>query len=112
MVITLVNNDNNKNAVSSSPTQLAVSSIEQLPDELLLHIFSFLQASDLLKVELTCHQWKNLAEEETLWKSLYQRHFKVIEAGGETYKESYFRLSEANHHWRKVDELFESFKIC
>jgi hypothetical protein len=79
MVNTLVNNDNNKNAVSSSPTQLAVSSIEQLPDELLLHIFSFLQASDLLKVELTCHQWKNLAEEEILWKSLYQQYFKMIE---------------------------------
>jgi hypothetical protein len=111
MVNTLANSDNNKNAVSSSPTQLAVSSIEQLPDELLLHIFSFLQASDLLEVELTCHQWKNLAEEETLWKSLYVRYFKVIEPVVETYKESYFRLSEADHDWRKMDELFESFKV-
>jgi hypothetical protein len=30
----------------------------------------------------------------------------------ETYKESYFGLLKADHHWRKVDELFESFKIC
>ncbi|WP_044882050.1 F-box protein [Neochlamydia sp. EPS4] len=112
MVNTLANNDNNKNAVSSFPPQLAVSSIEQLPDELLLHIFSFLQASDLLEAELTCHQWKNLAKEEALWKSLYVRYFKVIEPVGETYKESYFRLSKADHHWRKIDELFESFKVC
>nr|WP_166154229.1 F-box protein [Neochlamydia sp. AcF84]NGY94223.1 hypothetical protein [Neochlamydia sp. AcF84] len=112
MVNTLTNNGNNKNVTSSSLTQLAVCSIEQLPDELLLHIFSFLQASDLLEVELTCHQWKNLAEEETLWKSLYVRYFKVIEPVGDTYKESYFSLSEADHHWGKIDELFESFKIC
>ncbi|BBI16692.1 F-box-like domain-containing protein [Neochlamydia sp. S13] len=79
---------------------------------MLLHIFSFLQPSDLLEVGLTCHQWKNLAKEETLWKNLYQRYFKMIEPVGETYKESYFRLSEANHHWRKIDELFESFKMC
>ncbi|KIC75354.1 hypothetical protein DB41_HO00020 [Neochlamydia sp. TUME1] len=110
MVNTLANNDNNKNAVSSFPTQLAVSSIEQLPDELLLHIFSFLQASDLLEVELTCHQWKNLAEEEILWKSLYQRYFKVSELVGETYKEDYFRMSEADHDWRKVDELLSSLE--
>jgi hypothetical protein len=70
-----------------------------------------LQASDLLKVELTCHQWKNLAEEETLWKSLYQRYFKVIEPVVETYKESYFRMPKADYHWGKVDELFERFKM-
>jgi hypothetical protein len=58
MVITLVNNENHKNVASSVLTQLAVCSIEQLPDELLLHIFSFLQAFDLLEAELTCHQWK------------------------------------------------------
>ncbi|BBI16691.1 F-box protein [Neochlamydia sp. S13] len=111
MVNTLANNDNNKNAVSSFSPQLAVSSIEQLPDELLLHIFSFLQASDLLEVELTCHQWKNLAEEETVWKSLYVRYFKVIEPVGKTYKESYFRMSKAEHQWRKIDELFKGFKV-
>jgi hypothetical protein len=112
MVNILANNDNNKNVTASSPTQPTVGSIQQLPDELLLHIFSFLQASDLLEVELTCHQWKNLAEEETLWKSLYVRYFKVIEPVVETYKESYFRLSEADHDWRKVDGLFKGFKIC
>ncbi|WP_162180758.1 F-box protein [Neochlamydia sp. EPS4] len=110
IVNTLVNNDNNKKAVSSSPPQLAASSIEQLPDELLLHTFSFLQAFDLFEVGLTCYQWKNLAEEETLWKSLYVRYFKVIEPVGETYKKSYFRLSEADHDWRKIDELFKGFK--
>ncbi|BBI16693.1 F-box protein [Neochlamydia sp. S13] len=110
MVNILANNDNNKNVTASSLTQLAVCSIEQLPDELLLHVFSFLQASDLLEVELTCHQWKNLAKEETLWKSLYVRYFKVIEPVVETYKESYFRLSEADHDWRKIDELFKGFK--
>jgi hypothetical protein len=110
MVNILANNDNNKNVTASSLTQLAVCSIEQLPDELLLHIFSFLQASDLLEVELTCHQWKNLAEEETLWQSLYQQYFKVIEPVGETYKEDYFRMSKADHQWRKVDELLSSLE--
>jgi hypothetical protein len=36
--------------------------------------------------------------------------FKVSEPVGETYKESYFRLSEADHDWRKVDELLSSLE--
>ncbi|BBI16241.1 F-box protein [Neochlamydia sp. S13] len=77
MVNTLTNADNHKNGTTISPNDSAATSIKQLPDELLLHIFSFLQAFHLLEVELTCHQWKNLAHDETLWKNLYQKHLKI-----------------------------------
>ncbi|KIC75224.1 hypothetical protein DB42_AK00240 [Neochlamydia sp. EPS4] len=66
MVNTLTNADNHKNGTTISPNDSTVTSIKQLPDDLLLHIFSFLQAFDLLEVELTCHRWKNLAHDETL----------------------------------------------
>jgi hypothetical protein len=78
MVNTLTNADNHKNGTTISPNDSTVTSIKQLPDELLVHIFSFLQAFDLLEVELTCHQWKNLANDETLWKDLCRKHLKKL----------------------------------
>ncbi|BBI16239.1 F-box-like domain-containing protein [Neochlamydia sp. S13] len=71
MVNTLTNADNHKNGTTISPDDFTVTSIKQLPDELLLHIFSFLQVFCLLEVELICHQWKNLAKDKALWKNLY-----------------------------------------
>ncbi|KIC73255.1 hypothetical protein DB41_JM00080 [Neochlamydia sp. TUME1] len=54
----MANADNHKNGTAISPNDSTVTSIKQLPDELLLHIFSFMQAFCLLELELTCHQWK------------------------------------------------------
>ncbi|KIC75219.1 hypothetical protein DB42_AK00190 [Neochlamydia sp. EPS4] len=71
MLNTLTNAGNHKNGATISPNESTVTSIKQLLDELLLHIFSFLQAFCLLELELTYHQWKNLAKDKALWKNLY-----------------------------------------
>ncbi|WP_044881702.1 F-box protein [Neochlamydia sp. EPS4] len=105
MVNTLASTDNHKNGPAISPNDSTATSIKQLPDELLLHIFSFLQAFDLLEVELTCHQWKNLANDETLWKNLYQKHFELYGPDEGPFKESYFAA-----HWEKcLDEKTMAF---
>ncbi|BBI16251.1 F-box protein [Neochlamydia sp. S13] len=105
MVNTLTNADINKNGMTISPNDSTVTSIKQLPDELLLHIFSFLQAFDLLEVELICHRWKNLANDETLWKNLYQKHFEIYGPDEGPFKESYFAA-----HWEKcLDEKTMTF---
>ncbi|KIC75228.1 hypothetical protein DB42_AK00280 [Neochlamydia sp. EPS4] len=110
MVNTLINADNHKNKIITSSTESTVISIKQLPDELLLHIFSFLQAFELLAVELTCHRWKNLAHDETLWKNLYQKNYETDLPDEGPYKESYFAAHRVEQRNKKIDEIFRSLK--
>ncbi|KAM4808358.1 S-phase kinase-associated protein 2-like [Rhinophrynus dorsalis] len=50
-------------------TQSAVS-WNELPDELLLSIFSYLHLTDLLKVSRVCKRWHRLSTDESLWQNL------------------------------------------
>jgi len=45
-----------------------------LPDEICLSIFSFLDFFELIVAECTCRQWKYLASDSSLWKAQYLRH--------------------------------------
>jgi hypothetical protein len=110
MVNTLTNADNHKDGTAISPNDSTVTSIKQLPDELLLHIFSFLQALDLLEVELTCHRWKNLANDETLWKELGRKHFEKWWVDEKPYKESYFAAHRAKRRYEKILAFLGSLK--
>ena len=44
-----------------------------LPDELVLHIFSFFGAKSLACVDRVCHKWHGLANDNDVWKSLIKR---------------------------------------
>ncbi|KIC75231.1 hypothetical protein DB42_AK00310 [Neochlamydia sp. EPS4] len=77
---------------------------------LLVHIFSFLQALDLLEVELTCHRWKNLAEDKTLWKNLYQKHLKIYWREGKSNKKSYFITLHGEREDEKIMAFLGSIK--
>jgi hypothetical protein len=110
MVNTLANADNHKNKIAISSTESTVTSIKQLPDELLVHIFSFLQGFDLLEVEQTCHQWKNLASDETLWKDLCRKHFEKCWVDVKPYKESYFVAHRAKRRYEKTMAFLGSIK--
>ncbi|KAL6057483.1 2-isopropylmalate synthase [Balamuthia mandrillaris] len=49
-------------------------SLMQLPQEVLLRTFSFLPVKDVANVALTCHECKNLAEDDIyLWRKLTKR---------------------------------------
>nr|NGY95254.1 hypothetical protein [Neochlamydia sp. AcF84] len=110
MVNTLTNANSHKNGITISPNDSTVTSIKQLPDELLLHIFSFLKAFDLLEVELTCHRWKNLAEDKTLWKNLYQKHLKIYWREGKSNKKSYFITLHGKREYEKTMAFLGSLK--
>ncbi|MBS4165449.1 Uncharacterized protein NEOC65_000509 [Neochlamydia sp. AcF65] len=110
MVNTLTNADSHKNGITISPNDSTITSIKQLPNELLLHIFSFLQAFDLLEVELTCHQWKNLAHDETLWKDLCRKHFEKCWVDEKPYKESYFVAHRTKREHEKLMAFLGSLK--
>nr|XP_039248176.1 F-box only protein 3-like [Styela clava] len=62
-----------------------------LPNEVLLHIFSFLELDDLNRVFLTSWRCKQLSENEQLWKTLCKKHWLLTErkSNSETWKENF-----------------------
>lgn len=47
------------------------TSIQQLPNEILLHIFKFLSTSDLwFHVQFVCRQWEELSQCHCLWETI------------------------------------------
>ncbi|XP_075212397.1 F-box and WD repeat domain containing 5 isoform X2 [Lycorma delicatula] len=53
------------------------SSWNYVPDTILLHIFQYLSAKELLDVGLTCQSWNRVSYDEILWKHLLYRDFKI-----------------------------------
>ncbi|XP_011673491.2 F-box only protein 15 [Strongylocentrotus purpuratus] len=50
------------------------ATMDDLPTEVLLHVFSFLPPSDLLTCVCINRQWMELASDNVLWQPLYQRY--------------------------------------
>ncbi|KAK7471600.1 hypothetical protein BaRGS_00035763, partial [Batillaria attramentaria] len=48
-----------------------------LPDSLLLEVFSFLEAEQLGTVARTCSRFCRVVRDELLWKNLFYRHYKI-----------------------------------
>jgi len=65
-----------------------------LPDETILHIFSFLQPKDLLQTRLVCSNWISYADDPTLWKSLCLVDFNISSPLRSTWKETYAFLGD------------------
>ncbi|CAG9537098.1 unnamed protein product [Cercopithifilaria johnstoni] len=42
--------------------------IKELPKEIALHVMCFLSPADIARISLTCHYWRNLAEDNRLWR--------------------------------------------
>ncbi|XP_033732450.1 F-box/WD repeat-containing protein 5-like [Pecten maximus] len=68
-----------------------------LPDNILLHIFSYLPASAVLKASVTCRCWLRVSYDEYLWRSLFYRHWKIdrsvfIAPGRSSWLQEYKRL--------------------
>ncbi|KAI9317285.1 hypothetical protein BX666DRAFT_1857913 [Dichotomocladium elegans] len=87
-----------------------------LSDELVLHIFSFLTAADLIRCTKVNTKWLRLSNDEMLWKPLFLNRFRTMRTTlpaprsqwwgncGSSSKEvrpSYWKsLYRINHNWR------------
>jgi len=52
-----------------------------LPLELSTRIFSYLEARDLCTAAQVCKRWKEVSEDDALWKAVYVRAFGGVKAG-------------------------------
>lgn len=50
---------------------------QEAPELVLKNIFSYLEASDLRAVFLTCRLWHRIATEDVIWKQLVHRLWKI-----------------------------------
>ncbi|XP_033117239.1 F-box only protein 15-like [Anneissia japonica] len=50
------------------------ASIDDMPDEVLLYIFGFLPANDLLTSASVCRRWLKLSNDDVLWQELYMKY--------------------------------------
>lgn len=46
-----------------------------IPEEVLLHIISFITPQDLLKCSFVCHKWNQLIKSHALWAVIYKRRY-------------------------------------
>jgi len=53
---------------------------DELPNELILHIFSFLDASELTTVSAVCYRWLLLARDDQLWTHLIKARWTWVQA--------------------------------
>ncbi len=53
-----------------------IASINPLPNDVLLTIFSYQEPEDLGRDERVCKKWQKVSNDDVLWKALYQRVFK------------------------------------
>jgi len=51
-----------------STEEEAYSWIGDVPDEVLVHICSFLDPFGLVRAEIVCHRWRNIVSSDILWK--------------------------------------------
>ncbi|KAF4525229.1 hypothetical protein B566_EDAN014004 [Ephemera danica] len=68
-----------------------------LPDTVLLQIFQFLKAPDLLQVSQVCHSWYRVGTDEFLWRDLLHYDYGIdktigLAPGRTSYKDEYYRL--------------------
>ncbi|XP_063424872.1 F-box/WD repeat-containing protein 5-like [Mytilus trossulus] len=50
---------------------------ESIPDDIILHVFSFLPAASLLQAAQVCRCWYRVSRDELLWKDVFYRHWKI-----------------------------------
>ena len=52
----------------------AHATVSSLPHELLLRIFSGLHYRDLVSARRTCSRWREVGEDDLLWRGIVTRH--------------------------------------
>ncbi|CAD6503700.1 BgTH12-03359 [Blumeria graminis f. sp. triticale] len=74
--------------VSRLRPRLYINFFERLPNEVLLHILGFLDATSLLQTACVSREWMSLALEPRLWKKLYLLEgFRIIRAEVKQYED-------------------------
>lgn len=77
--------------------------IQDLPPEVVEHVFSFLDGRNLANVRLVCRQWNMFARTESKWKNLCVREWPALETDPALWKLIDESIpADDPHKWRKI----------
>jgi hypothetical protein len=86
---------------SSSGGRVLIIDENVLPDELWMHVFSFMGNKDICNASLVCKNWKRLCMDNTVWQELYMLKFEPPKiASPFTWRTKYIRKKKLNHNWK------------
>lgn len=74
----------------------ALALFQQLPDSILLHVFSFLDGASLVRTSSVCQQWYDVAYDEVLWRNLVHQKIQKhapLPTDKHSWREEYKRLA-------------------
>nr|XP_034323038.1 F-box/WD repeat-containing protein 5 [Crassostrea gigas] len=74
----------------------ALALFQQLPDSVLLHLFSFLDGPSLVRASSVCQQWYDVAYDDVLWRNLVHQKIQKhapLPADKHSWREEYKRLA-------------------
>jgi WD40 repeat protein len=80
-----------------------VTSFSFLPEEIICHIFSFLEPQTLLCAAQVCTIWNKHANSNLLWKSLYDHYYidlYHVPSLLKEWKSHFLRVSRIHRNWR------------
>jgi len=77
--------------------------LDDLPEEVLINIFSHCDAADNLRLGEVCQKFKQLANDSMLWKQLFKKNFSRIHFLMTNRKEM---KTYKDTHWRII------YKVC
>lgn len=61
--------------IQTTTSNMEPATIESLPKEIRLFIFSLLNGQDAVQCSRVCKHWKQLVDDESLWQSLLKRDY-------------------------------------
>lgn len=74
----------------------ALALFQQLPDSILLHVFSYLDGASLVRTSSVCQQWYDVAYDEVLWRNLVHQKIQKhapLPTDKHSWREEYKRLA-------------------
>ncbi|KAL1552803.1 F-box protein-like protein isoform X3 [Salvia divinorum] len=77
--------------------------IDQLPQDVLVHIFGFLDVKSLLSASAVCRSWNGAAGDNCLWKLLYDTYFSNCE--NVVKNEGLETVGTSKSEMRKIDSI-------
>ncbi|XP_046842179.1 uncharacterized protein LOC124436317 [Xenia sp. Carnegie-2017] len=79
----------------------------RFPDDILMHIFSYLDENGLYKASQVCQKWHGLAEER-VWKVQFKKKWPVFRPVGSVscWRDLYFKMMEASTCLPCLEESF------
>ena len=83
----------------------------ELPEETVLHIFSFLSGEEVCEISILCKYVNTLCHENSLWKSLVEKRWEIRNPQKRNWKKYYIEKITMNRKGTKMTSTRGPFEL-